>query len=687
MKANLKGLGNVKGLLLAHGEKLGIAAVGICAVMFVYSSLSHEPLPDRYQASRLKSEIDQVSREVREFTWASASPEDVRMARPLARGEDIMVQPKWYEISAWDPPVIRPTVLRKDPVLLQAVDVEVNTGAGLLAFLDPDLAERRRLQEEQEKQEQEKEQEALRERNQEDTRTARGRNRNQPDEPVDREHPNRRPVSSGVPPAGVSLSGMERVETAYWAVVVAKVPIREQLKLYREVLANARDHDPQYDTPQYIGYVVERVEVLPGQQPLDWTKVNVYDGQRRNIDIGKKVSTGGVTSKVLESVSAEWGGAGGVMEVVDDRFFDPDFVLPFPLPPLVGRDWGDDVTHSDIPLIEEDEGLDASEDEMSADSLDTPTVVDDSELWNSNNAQTTGRGRGVASGRGNPRGSTAMRGDMSRAGSRGRGREGFSSREMMGHGGMGGRSTSGMVVAQDVSFWLLRFFDFDVEPGKKYKYRVRLALVDVNSISTKGPGRRVDKDALDSTVLTRLSSAKGPKGIRFTDPSAPSPTVGIPLAGDVRVAGANAANARLHNDEPRLNLMVTSFGVDEENQAFQAVKEKEGFRRGNVANMTEGVEVLVEQGDYIDEIKSFDFRTGITVVDIRGGERLSRSRKLSAPAQALLMDPTGQLYVRREVKDIGEVEHHRMLFSEEERGSRNAFPDGGRGGMNIRGGR
>jgi hypothetical protein len=133
--------------------------------------------------------------------------------------------------------------------------------------------------------------------------------------------------------------------------------------------------------------------------------------------------------------------------------------------------------------------------------------------------------------------------------------------------------------------------------------------------------------------------------------------------------------------------MVTSFGVDEENQAFQAVKEKEGFRRGNVANMTEGVEVLVEQGDYIDEIKSFDFRTGITVVDIRGGERLSRSRKLSAPAQALLMDPTGQLYVRREVKDIGEVEHHRMLFSEEERGSRNAFPDGGRGGMNIRGGR
>ena len=31
--------------------------------------------------------------------------------------------------------------------------------------------------------------------------------------------------------------------------------------------------------------------------------------------------------------------------------------------------------------------------------------------------------------------------------------------------------------------WLLRFFDFSVEPGKKYKYRVRLVMLDPNQSS------------------------------------------------------------------------------------------------------------------------------------------------------------------------------------------------------------
>lgn len=684
MKVNLKGLGNVKGLLLAHGEKLGIALVGVCAVMFVWSSLSHESLPEQYEASRLKSQIDQVSREVRDYSWDQASPEAVKLATPLKQSEDLTVRPELYAISAygWDRPVIPPTVLRKDPELLAAVDVEVNSGSGLLAFQDPAIEEQLRLKEEQEKQEQAKEQEARRQREQEDTRTGRNRGgRDQTDRnaaPIDPKHPKRRPVSSGVPPAGVRLTGVERIDPAYWAVVVAKVPIREQLRRYRDVLTNARDYDPQYDVPQYLGYQVERAEVVPGQQKLNWEPVYVYDGQRSNIESGKRVwPYPVVTAKPLARVTKYWVAESGMREVVDDRFFDPDYILPFPLPPLVGRDWGENVTHSDIPLIANDEGLDAMQEEVTSDAAETPAAVDESSMWTADAARTGARGGGALGRRGGGRGAMDIRGGAMYGEGRG-GRESYSGRSA-GRGGRGGRSGGGGMLAKDVSYWLLRFFDFNVEPGKKYKYRVQLVLSDVNNVHPSNSGRMVDKDAVEKEVLSRQSKEKV-QGIRYTEWSKPSPTVGIPLAGDVRVAGAKAANDSRYNDEPRLNLMITSFGIGEENRPIQAAKEEEDLRRGSVANMTEDVEVLVEGGNYIDEVKSFPFRTGITVVDIRGGEKLPN--KLLTPAQALLMDPTGHLYVRQEEEDFDEVDHHRLLFAKPEKGSQGA-PFGGRREMGF----
>ena len=41
-------------------------------------------------------------------------------------------------------------------------------------------------------------------------------------------------------------------------------------------------------------------------------------------------------------------------------------------------------------------------------------------------------------------------------------------------------ATQKTTVAKGVDFWLLRFFDFSVQPGKRYKYRVRLVLADPN---------------------------------------------------------------------------------------------------------------------------------------------------------------------------------------------------------------
>ena len=52
--------------------------------------------------------------------------------------------------------------------------------------------------------------------------------------------------------------------------------------------------------------------------------------------------------KAVPGVTDDW--AAQSEEVVDPRYLDADGVLAFPLPPLVGRDWGAEATHSEIPL-------------------------------------------------------------------------------------------------------------------------------------------------------------------------------------------------------------------------------------------------------------------------------------------------------------------------------------------------
>ena len=82
-------------------------------------------------------------------------------------------------------------------------------------------------------------------------------------------HPKRRPVVGMTRPKGVPLQDYEEVRIAYWAVVVAKVPIKEQVKLYKDAFENARGYNPSGDLPQYLGYLVERAEVRGGDEADD----------------------------------------------------------------------------------------------------------------------------------------------------------------------------------------------------------------------------------------------------------------------------------------------------------------------------------------------------------------------------------------------------------------------------------
>ena len=85
MKANLKGLGGIKGLFLLHGEKMAIAVVGLLVLWFIYSSISLPRLEENRQASNLQSEIQLTNSAVADAKWPAApdapGSTDVRIAK------------------------------------------------------------------------------------------------------------------------------------------------------------------------------------------------------------------------------------------------------------------------------------------------------------------------------------------------------------------------------------------------------------------------------------------------------------------------------------------------------------------------------------------------------------------------------------------------------------------------------
>jgi hypothetical protein len=164
---------------------------------------------------------------------------------------------------------------------------------------------------------------------------------------------------------------------------------------------------------------------------------------------------------------------------------------------------------------------------------------------------------------------------------------------------------------------------------------------------------------LDPAVLERLKLVpKGPNGLRdylLGEWSDPSPVVGVPLDGRVRLAGATAG------DDAKASFLVDGFGRAPDTGVWVQASKLKDFSRGGIVNFVEDAEYLIDTRTHIDEYDSFKFHTGITVLDVRGGEKLSRD--LQAPSRVMLMGPSGELKIRRELDDAPEVESHKAMFA------------------------
>ncbi|GAB6166997.1 hypothetical protein JCM19992_29970 [Thermostilla marina] len=242
-----------------------------------------------------------------------------------------------------------------------------------------------------------------------------------------------------------------------------------------------------------------------------------------------------------------------------------------------------------------------------------------------------------------------------------------------GSGGYGGGyGPSAAVAAMQVKYKLFRFVDYKVEPGRKYRYRVKLYLVN--------PNANVDPRFLEDESLAEKKWLE-------TEWSDPSPPIAVPYDADI-LAGA-AKPGRIPFSGPKATVGVTVFDPEDGSTAFHEFADLD---RGTVVNFLAdevkksqpvrrerkprrpaspygeeyGSEYYGEESEGSpygsgppgspygpaapkEEEEDIDYITNMLIVDVLGGD--PTPTRQAAPGEILLMDPDGNLVVRREVDD------------------------------------
>jgi len=120
-----------------------------------------------------------------------------------------------------------------------------------------------------------------------------------------------------------------------WVVLTGAVPVKNQLDVYKQTFAATQFRNAQTDVPKYKGYEVKRVEVAGrnSTEKIDWDKIEPLKVD----EVIKKAALIGTP----------------LADTVDPALVNPK--LAFPLPPLADRPWGPQVLHEKLvgPTFEE----------------------------------------------------------------------------------------------------------------------------------------------------------------------------------------------------------------------------------------------------------------------------------------------------------------------------------------------
>jgi hypothetical protein len=233
-------------------------------------------------------------------------------------------------------------------------------------------------------------------------------------------------------------------------------------------------------------------------------------------------------------------------------------------------------------------------------------------------------------------------------------------------GGMGAVDEDGMPLEVQ-EYKLFRFVDYNVQAGRSYRYRVRLAVEDPNApIQFPQPNPRF----LDRSVVVRIQKQEAEKTIkdriywRYTPWSEPTDLVSIAqeeriIAGSVTSpdsmgrAKVGDKNVRFPNPLSEAQVEGILVAFDEEKSAD--IPATVPLRRGSVVNFTaKKLEMVDPKIGMLREVDSYAFKSDILVLDILGGNPLPGKDKQKTPGELLVLTPDGQLEVHSEIEESRE---------------------------------
>ena len=418
----------------------------------------------------------------------------------------------------------------------------------------------------------------------------------------------RSPRGTPTPPVAVGLT--EEKHGKQWVVLTALVPFAEQETAYIDAFSQlpAVFRDVNADKPVYLGYWVERVDVT---SPADvasppWDKAVKFNSHEAR------------TKAFTEWMGPQAGAGAATAEIVAPEYIDP--ALVFPLGPLVSRRWTASVAHEPEILVQR--GMIESGDrevpmEPSPGDRMSPvrpgpggTIPDESPFGVDIKSLDSDRPISPSV-------------DLSRTN------------------------------LDKRPFKLLRFFDFNVEPGKQYVYRVRLALRNPNQ--GLRPTLLADPRLADKTWIE-------------TKWSDPSPVIAVPLDWHIFLLAVTPP-ARA-GTEPYGQIMVTKWKPD---KGMEYYKDFQVFRGQLVAfsatakPLPNSLALPIGPDEFQPSMdgdapvgivrkpssSSVDFVTDMTALDFRGGERFRKKNgsNLTSPGEILLMNADGTLTVHNELDD------------------------------------
>ena len=400
-----------------------------------------------------------------------------------------------------------------------------------------------------------------------------------------------------------------------WITVTGLIPVADQMKEYNDVLGRSEFTDPNRDVPKYLFYDIFRGVV-------DESGNTVWD--EKPIDL----------SQVYAKEVDQWAGFG--LDPVSTEYSVPLYSMDSPsltmeCPPLVNKSFGSEVTNlPNIPLLSETQKeeladqmseMKKQEDETKKGSARNFNAVLNTSIFSQ---QGTGKGQGSA----------------------GRAAPGLPNLPMMPNM-MSGPMTGAMrgntpgTKTTKVNYYLFRFFDFGVEEGRTYQYKVKLYLANPNY------GLDVNLVEDGNSVLTPAVASAESK------PSNP-----ISLGSESRLLAESIEAGRL-GQEPKIVVSSIYFNTED---AKESLNEGEKVVLGQVANFANEDYRPIDLGGSMTYTtaasdsgkKKVDYLSNICILDADGGEKIAGSEFRSS-ARLLVLEPSGLLTFHSESEDKAEL--------------------------------